>query len=545
MLPVIVATMALTAAPVWAGGGTTAAKPPVAPRARASLGVRLAGTWNQARLAFKGVPAALRAQVKKEVAGTAHAFQRAEQLGDVELAAMSETARAELARALIDPNIVERLVHPHARADHFLRVVTARGSGAGSVDAVLGRLEYGTNVARHLLGPAKQRFLSMMRANRARPGDWAGFRGYLDEATGSAAHAGSRVEPLINGEVAFPAMQEAIGRARSSVHVSVYAFQSDDAGWDFARDLAGAADRGVRVRLMYDPVGSKQSAGAPTDPKIYAFLRQHGVDVIERPPGALDDHLSHRKITVVDGELGFTGGMNIGDEYRTIWHDVHARVTGPAVADLQRLFVSQWKSLKGHLQPGEERALFPVLAGLGGAGDVRVIGHDGLADQNMKLAYLRAIDTAQHTIHIANPYFSDRDVSAHLQAAARRGVEVVVVLPKTNDMKLEQDAERDMYHALLQAGVRVYEYYGRPMAHDKLATFDGQISTIGSSNLDARSLWNNDEANVWSTDPAVARQLDRELFARDLEQSDRITTARRGLLGTIRQEIGQRLARKL
>ncbi len=191
--------------------------------------------------------------------------------------------------------------------------------------------------------------------------------------------------------------------------------------------------------------------------------------------------------------------------------------------------------------------MFPTLSkgGSDGAGDVRVIGHEGLQDQHMKLAYLRAIDTAQHTIRIANPYFSDPDVSAHLRAAAGRGVEVTVVLPKTNDMKLEQSAERDMYYALLKAGVRIYEYHGRPMAHQKVATFDGQISTIGSSNLDARSLWNNDEANVWSTDPAVARQLDQELFARDLEQSDRITQVRRGLIGAVKGEIAERLAPKL
>ena len=151
----------------------------------------------------------------------------------------------------------------------------------------------------------------------------------------------------------------------------------------------------------------------------------------------------------------------------------------------------------------------------------------------MKMAYLRAIDTAQHTINIADPYFSDEDVINHLADAAKRGVQVSLVLPHRNNHPFEQDAERAAYPELLKAGVHIYEYTGRPMAHDKVGTFDGQLSTIGSSNLDARSLWNNDEANVWTRDPAVAKDLDTNLFSLDEKQSVPVTSYDPGPIGQV------------
>jgi cardiolipin synthase len=311
-----------------------------------------------------------------------------------------------------------------------------------------------------------------------------------------------------------------------------------------AKHLAAAAGRGVPVKVIYDPMGSKESNGKKTSDDVYKFMQQHGVQVIAQQPTALADHLTHRKITVVDGQTAFTGGMNVGDEYSTLWHDVHSKVEGPAVADLQKLFIQQWKGDGGTVTPQEVTKMLPNLMPVAET-SARVIGHEGRGDQNIKLAYLRAIDTAQTSVKIANPYFSDPDVMKSLANAAKRGVDVQVVVPATNDMAAEQNASRANYLDLVNAGVKVYEYAGAPMAHDKVATFDGKMSTIGSSNLDARSLGNNDEANVWTGDPSVAKDLEANLFARDIGQSTLITKQQAESFRTLTNRVYQNLSSNL
>jgi acid phosphatase len=362
------------------------------------------------------------------------------------------------------------------------------------------------------------------------PGDWSAFQSYLNSATGTVQRPGTLVEPLINGSTAFPAMYQAIDQATSSVNLSVFEFDSDTTGQQMAQHLIGAAQRGCEVRLIYDPTGSKS-----TDPSLFTRMEQAGVQVVAQPSGTLEDHLTHRKLLVVDGKVGFIGGMNIGDNYQYVWHDVNSRVTGLGVADLQQAFVQQWAIDAGPISSVDHALLFPKLSAVAGAGSARILTHTGLADQNEKLAYLLAIDTATTSINIASPYLSDQDIVNALCVAAQRGVQVTVVLPQTNDEPLVQLAERADYNQMLAAGVRIFEYYGRPMAHEKVATFDGVIATIGSSNLDARSLINNDEANVWTSDPRVAAQLNQQLFAQDIAQSVRITSHYPGALQSIEE----------
>src|SRR5439155_1728429 len=139
-------------------------------------------------------------------------------------------------------------------------------------------------------------------------------------------------------------MYDAIDNAKSSVNYTVVAFESDKTGWDMAKHLADAAKRGVDVKLVYDPMGSAKTDGAPTDQAIYKYMKDAGVQVLPQTPGPLGEHLTHRKITVVDGQTGFIGGMNVGDNYSTKWHDCHSEVKGQGVADLQKLFVEQWKA---------------------------------------------------------------------------------------------------------------------------------------------------------------------------------------------------------
>lgn len=488
------------------------------------------------------VPSALKNALTSRLEGGEETLAAVSKMTDAELSSLPVDSLAAMTEALLRNGILAKLarnsVDGTKASEQVLRLITAHGTDAGAMDAVLSRVD--VNVAEKLTGPARATYLSLRQSGEPKLGDWAGLSAYLDRATGTTVRDGSTVTPLINGEVAFPAMTAAIDAASSTVNLSVFSFRSDQAGWDMARHLAAAADRGVTVRVLYDRMGSYKSSGTRTDPAMYEFMRQHGVDVIEVSPEALGAQLNHRKITVIDGNRAFTGGMNIGDEFRYEWHDVHSEVRGPAVADLQRLFVDQWKREGGKVS--DESKLFPTLAKEPKSFGVRVIGHEGLNDRNIQLAYLRAIDTAETSIRIASPYFTDPTVVAHLERAAKRGVRVDVVLPKVNDKGIVQVAERALYQQLRDAGIHVYEYKGHSMAHDKVATFDGKVATIGSSNLDARSLHSNDEDNVWVHDEKLAAKLNAELFDRDITQSDVIDTYKPGILHMTIENLVKRFA---
>ncbi|HEY4002511.1 MAG TPA: phosphatidylserine/phosphatidylglycerophosphate/cardiolipin synthase family protein [Candidatus Xenobia bacterium] len=419
----------------------------------------------------------------------------------------------------------------------LMRVLTAHGADAGHALAILHDMHHGMH---QMDAATRAQVGSLLWTDRpAVPGQWDGFDAYLDSATGTVARNDSRVEPLINGQVAFPAMLDAIDHATGSINWSVYAFQSDETGWDVAHHLAEAADRQVQVRLLYDVAGSAVSNNRPSDPRIFDYLRQHGIQIVARQDGDLGTERTHRKLLVVDGRTGFIGGMNVGNEYRNEWHDVQARVTGPAVSDIQRLFVTQWEVEGGRLD--DLTPFFPPLQAQAGGGPARIIGHGVRSDENIKAAYLRAIDTSQRTINIADPYFADQDVLDHLKAAAHRGVVVNLVFPLRNDEGLMQLWERAHYPEMLKAGLHVWEYTGREMAHDKVATFDGRVSTIGSSNLDQESTDANYEANVWSSDPRVAQDLDARLFGADMHQSVPVTHPHLGLVDHIKGGVLNRL----
>jgi cardiolipin synthase len=360
-------------------------------------------------------------------------------------------------------------------------------------------------------------------------GGWDSFQTYLDDATGTRVRPGCTVTPLVDGQTAFPRMLDAIDKAKSSVNWSVYLFNPDQTGWDVARHLADAADRGCQVRLLYDQFGSQEAGQTPGGKDMLQFLRDHKVGLECQPIACR--HVTHRKILTVDGSTGFIGGMNVGDDYSKTWHDIHSEVTGPAVADLQHLFEDQWTGLGGTM-----KADYPALHPTGSAG-ARIIGHTGHQDENMKLAYLRAIDTSSRSITIADPYVSDPDIYGHLEAASRRGVDVRLILPEHNNQAPSQQSEKVHYQDMLASGMKIFEYNGRPMAHDKVAVFDHRVATIGSSNLDRISLEFNDEANVWVDDRKVAKKLDAAL-AQDQMSSVPITSYHPGLGENVLNHVG-------
>lgn len=377
--------------------------------------------------------------------------------------------------------------------------------------------------------PRPKELRRQFEANLAltRPGDWSGYTSYLDAVTGSSPTTGNTLDFMVDGQV-LEHVKKDLAAAKKSIDVTVFQWQADETGWALAKALAEKAkptepgQPKVKVRVLLDEHGT-----IDPDPenakKLVDFMRKNDVEVIVNPAPLLKEHLDHRKVMVIDGATAYTGGMNIGDHYQKEWRDQQTRVEGPMVSQLAAEFRQRWTAEGGALR-SEELSAAPAPSRRG-PDEARVVAHHGnFEDTYIKAAYLKAFYTAEKSITVANPYFADPDIVKGLCDAAKRGVQVKLVLPAENDMGLLRDAARAFYPDLLAAGVEVYEYQGR-MAHQKVATIDGAWSTFGSSNLDARSLKYNDELNVFSMDPKVARQIDETMFAPDLAQSRRITTA--------------------
>ena len=369
------------------------------------------------------------------------------------------------------------------------------------------------------------------------PGDWAGLDRYIDTVTKAADSGRNLIKFLIDGKELIPVAKEALEGAQSSIHIEMYQLQADNIGQGLADLLSAKAKAGLKVRLLID----RQGSSVNNDPAIVTMLdgmQANGVSVIVKKQSFMNAHLDHRKIVVIDGKVGFTGGMNIGRSYQVDWHDQQTLIKGPAVARLQEAFMERWNTAGGGFGAGED--LFPPLVSYPDGYNTRVVGHIGHSDQNLKAMYLRAISTAQTSISIANPYLTDEDVIGALRAAADRGVKVRLVLPQDNDIPIVQHASRASYPKLVKAGVQVYEYKGR-MAHEKVAVFDGRWSTFGSSNLDERSLKNNDELNLVISDVRIGQDIELRLFAADLPNCELMNTYSPDVLDHMAQQVSSQL----
>ena len=357
------------------------------------------------------------------------------------------------------------------------------------------------------------------------PGDWAGLGRYIDTVTGSRSSGLNSVDFLIDSKV-LPAAVEAIEAAEKSIHIEIYQLQADEIGWGLARKLAAKAKAGVQVRLIVDYYGSGLKKNEEIK-KLLAFLRENGAEALVRNSPKFTGSRDHRKVMVIDGRVGFTGGMNIGGHYQVDWHDQQTLITGPAVARLQDSFLAQWAEAGGKARADEE--FYPALKEVPGGVEARVVYHRGNEDRNIKAMYLRAFYTAQTSIRVAVPYFADPEIVDALCAAAGRGVKVQLVLPAANNKGIAMRSSRSFYPQLLKAGVEIYEYQGR-MAHQKVAVMDGVWSTFGSSNLDSRSLKNNHELNLAVLDERLGGYIGREMFDADLLKSERILEFSPGFL---------------
>ncbi|MDI1274620.1 phospholipase D-like domain-containing protein [Polaromonas sp.] len=341
----------------------------------------------------------------------------------------------------------------------------------------------------------------------------AGINRLARQTTGNALLAGNAVTPLIDGDQAYPAMLAAIAGARRSITLATYIFDLDAVGSAFADALVQASERGVAVRVLVDAVGGRYSRT-----RMVAHLRARGVTAAAflppRFPGLLAyaNLRNHRKIMVVDGALGFTGGMNIRAGHQLALQTAHPvrclhfAVRGPVVADMQRAFSIDWAFSTGEALLGDTwfdagQACGPVLAR--GVSD----GPDGDID-HMRLVLLGALASAQRRVCIMTPYFlPDEVLLTTLQITALRGVAVDIVLPARSNLPLMDWAMRPQLGGLLHAGCRVH-LSPPPFDHSKLFLVDDDWSLIGSTNWDARSLRLNFEYNLECHDAGLVKQLD-------------------------------------
>jgi cardiolipin synthase len=360
----------------------------------------------------------------------------------------------------------------------------------------------------------------------------------IQAATRAPLVAGNQARLLVDGPPTYRAVRDAVEQARHSIHVEAYIFDDDELGTRFADLLAGRARSGVRVRVIYDAFGSRAS-----DDRFFAALEAQGVEVEAFDALALGDLTEvdtrdHRKLVIVDGWIGFTGGINISSTYasgsspapgpergvREGWRDTQIEIRGPAVRSLQAFFLDTWARLGRTVDPNEP-GLFPPPEPRG-PDLVQVVASEGGDDHEFRIyhAYLAAIRGASSRVWITQAYFApNRELRDALVAAAGRGVDVRVILPGFTDSRLIWFASRSTYAGLLEGGVALYEFDGA-LLHAKTALVDGVWSTVGSFNLDARSLAHNNELNVALASRAFGREMEA-LFHRDLSRAQRIDAA--------------------
>jgi cardiolipin synthase len=327
---------------------------------------------------------------------------------------------------------------------------------------------------------------------------------------------------LAEGPAAFAAGRDAMRAAEHHIHLVTYIFKSDPTGRGTLKLLADAAARGVEVRVLHDGAGTFRTRSRFFDPirkaggTVASFL-----PISPFVPGLRLNLRNHRKLLIVDGEVAFTGGMNIGDEYATghRWRDVHIGLHGPVVPALQRVFAEDWHLATGETLEGEKYFQQQPEAG---SVPVQVVpsGPDQLEPLAPELMF-GAIAAAREKIDIVTPYLVPTEaIEQALRSAARRGRRVRILLPQYVDSRVVRWATDSYLPRLLQAGVEVWRH--PHMVHGKLVIVDDTWATLGSTNLDMRSLYLNFELNVAIPHDATARLL-AEYFEGELASSRRLT----------------------
>ena len=371
-----------------------------------------------------------------------------------------------------------------------------------------------------------------------------GFGVLLRRIDESPIFEGNRVQVFFKGPETFAAMQEAIDSAREEVLVESYIFKDDQTGRSFRDALTRAVKRGATVRVLADAFGS-----IATRRGFWKEMRRRGIEVRLFHP--IFPHLllqpfrDHRKILVVDGRISFTGGMNIGDEYGSSlsrhggpWRDSHIRIEGPASWGMAIVFTEAWDAAGG-----SRVELAPLSPETGGVPVFILDSRPFRGTGEMASALAAIVTAARKRLWITNAYFAPRYRAIDLMTrAAKRGIDVRLLLPGRSDVTLVRHAGHGHFRALLDGGVRIFEYRAA-ILHAKTLIADDHVCVIGSSNLDFRSFHLNAEANVVILDEATGSTFTRA-FEQDMEKSVEIVPSlwnRR----SFRHKAGDALARML
>lgn len=367
------------------------------------------------------------------------------------------------------------------------------------------------------------------------------FRRSLDTLS-STMVGGNSAELLKNGDEIFPAMTRDIRAAKTSVNLESYIFQPDEAGRQFADAMMDAAKRGVEVRLLIDAYGGKLG-------DLEGPLKQAGVKFCEYRPIRLISiykmgRRTHRKLLIVDGKIGYTGGVGIDKRWlgnarnSSEWRDTQVRVEGPVAAQMQAIFSEDWTYTTGEILAGDK--FYPKILPAGNIEVEAIKASRGDSSSLPKMLYYMAIQAARKTIRIQNAYFlPDTQTRRALIRAVQRGVDVQVMVPGTHiDVPMVRLSSRLHYGPLLEAGVKIYEYQPT-MMHNKVFVVDGIFSTIGSINFDQRSMGKNAEESLAFYDRDFAAKIDA-MFNDDLKRCREVTHSRwshRGLAARLSELI--------
>jgi cardiolipin synthase A/B len=355
------------------------------------------------------------------------------------------------------------------------------------------------------------------------------FKRAMGALLGPPVIDGNQTQVLLNGDAIFAAMLEAIRHAQRTITFETYIYWSETIGREFADALIERARAGVKVHVLLDWVGSSKM-----EAKYLVDMKAAGIQVerFHEPHWSNLQRMNnrtHRKLLVVDGEIGFTGGVGIADKWRgnaqdqDHWRDTHFRVEGPVVAQMQSVFMDNWIKATGHVLHGD--AYFPALKPRGKDAAQMFSSSPTGGSESMHLMYLLAITAATRSIHLSNSYFvPDELVERALVAAARRGVKVQIIVPgPVIDTSVVRRASRSRWGPLLEAGIQIAEYQPT-MFHCKVLVVDALMVSVGSTNFDSRSLRLNDEANLNVWDASFAQQQ-VEVFERDLRHSRIVSLA--------------------
>jgi cardiolipin synthase len=364
-------------------------------------------------------------------------------------------------------------------------------------------------------------------------------------ALGPTVVGGNRIETLLNGDAIFPSMLQAIRSARRTITFETFIYWSGEIGRLFAEALAERARAGVKVHVLVDWVGSKRMdtahigsmTAAGVEFRKYRPLRWYNLNRL--------NNRTHRKLLVVDGRIGYTGGVGIAQMWTgngqdpEHWRDSHFRIEGPVVAQLQAAFLDNWVETSGAVLHGSDYFPEPEPAGTDSA-QLFISSASGGGD-SMALMYLLAITAAQRTIDLSSAYFVPDDLARKaLTDAMARGVRVRIITPGRHmDVETVRRASRARWGALLAAGAEIHEYQPT-MYHCKVFVVDGLLVSVGSTNFDTRSFHLDDEASLNVYDAEFARQA-TEVFERDLTRARRISLAE-WKSRPLRERIMERLA---